>query len=433
MKTLGRGALAVLVLSFAGACASTQLNYNALDLSGTVDDLLTNQIVYNLGRFWVDSYANPSQASIPSGSIGTTNQASASLSAPLNTAVTETNQAATAAGAVIPSITRVSTGVLASTTITPSLNNQATQSWSLSPNTDSDQERRLRALYRFATRAACKGPESISAVCKPPEQRIDSDKNELRHSLCTKAAAAATACSSSKDKETRFCKEARCEQAACQFLKKQPNAQIEIKTACELEARNEVLLKLWKNPHDDPRKKKLCAEYPLIVTQASSNSSREGGRISFKELAPGQSQDCKGDKTCISVVAYDAQFLREPGCIICSASANKGNPAASILAPLSNYCNVPDLGYMELYINPRLTSDWLQVSSDMMDVSTKSIYMGRYSGLNLCYSDPEDYRQFVLFVLEATNLGSTTGQSGKSGSTRVLPSGGPPQPALLLQ
>jgi hypothetical protein len=134
-------------------CASTQLNYNALDLAGSIDDLLTSQVTYNLMRFLDNPAGSPAQVSIGTGSVTTTNQASLSLSSPLTTAVTTTSTAATAAGAVLPALTRTTSGVANAFTLTPSATNQATQNWSLTTATDSDEERRLRALYRYAIRA----------------------------------------------------------------------------------------------------------------------------------------------------------------------------------------------------------------------------------------------------------------------------------------
>ena len=32
-------------------CASTQLNYNTLDLAASSDNLITSQILFNLGKF----------------------------------------------------------------------------------------------------------------------------------------------------------------------------------------------------------------------------------------------------------------------------------------------------------------------------------------------------------------------------------------------
>jgi hypothetical protein len=314
-----------------GACASTQLNYNTLDLASTVDNLLTSQIVFNLGRFLVDPYANPAQVSIPSGSVTTTNQGSLTGVTPVNTAATATLQSATAAGAVLPAITSVVTNSVASATITPSVGNQASQNWTLMTDTDSDQERRLRALYRYATHAT-----------------------------------------SEKD---------------------------------------------------------LCTEYPLIVTQCQQGmAGGHGGDTAA--CAPTQAAI---NGPVITGTALDSQFLREPGCVICSREANKSNPGAHSFyhqhpGPHTDYrshpfpyCDFPDLKSAvqksDLYINPRLTNTWLWADACGPDVpKDHCFYLGNYGDRALFTSDLEDYRQFVLFVQEATNQGSTQGQSGKSKS-----------------
>jgi hypothetical protein len=130
-------------------CATAQLNYNTLDLADSIDDLLTSQVVLNLARFLDNPNGTPAQVSIGAGSVSTTNQASLSLSYPLTTAVTTTNTATTAAGAALPAITRTSSGLANPFTLTPCATNQATQSWSLTTDTDSDQESVCDRSYRL--------------------------------------------------------------------------------------------------------------------------------------------------------------------------------------------------------------------------------------------------------------------------------------------
>jgi hypothetical protein len=76
----------------------------------------------------------------------------------------------------LPAITRTSSGLANPFTLTPSATNQATQSWSLTTDTDSDQERRLRALYRYATEAIdwkilCQEYSLISINANPAASR----------------------------------------------------------------------------------------------------------------------------------------------------------------------------------------------------------------------------------------------------------------------
>jgi hypothetical protein len=297
-------------------CASPQLNYNTLDLAGSVDDLLSSQVVYNLVRFLNDPSGNAAQVSIGSGSVSTTNQASLSLVTPLTTAVTTTNAAATAAGAVLPAITRSTSGLAGAFSLTPSATNQATQNWALTTDTDSDQERRLRALYRYATG--------------------------------------------------------------------------------------------WTDWHN------LCEEYALI----STNPVVIGGMTAPTTW-----------KTWITPTALDGQFLREPGCIICSETANRYN--ISSRRPHSDRkCS------KELYVNPRLTHHWLAPMRGEFALSQTDglFYIGHYNGWTLYTKSPEDYHQFILFVLEAANISSTAGQSGKNAPPKSGTMGGaaPAQPSFVL-
>jgi hypothetical protein len=242
--------------------------------------------------------------SISTGSVSTTNQAGFSLTKPLNTALTTTNSATLAAGAVLPALTAGTSGVAAATTITPSTTNQANQSWSLTTNTDSDQERRLRALYRFAT-------------------------------------------------------------------------------------------------HTNYRA--LCSEYPLIVTSVASMQPPPSASMTVS----------------MTVTALDAQFLREPGCVICSRKANMGN--INVAYGRRYHCPIPGVraSSFDFYVNPRLQNDWLIASSILDAAPEGATYIGHYADRSLYTVDPEKYRQFILFILEATAQGSSAGQSGKGNSPKT--------------
>ena len=66
-----------------GGCVSTQLNYNALDLAGTVDQLVARQVIYNVVKFVENPEAIPSLVSLPAGSATTTNIIGASWNDPV--------------------------------------------------------------------------------------------------------------------------------------------------------------------------------------------------------------------------------------------------------------------------------------------------------------------------------------------------------------
>jgi hypothetical protein len=129
--------LLFVVASFVSGCASTQLNYNTLDLASTTDDLLQKQVMYNIEKFIDSDTAIPAQVVITSGTASTTNSVAPSFTTPLDSVVT------TAAGKVTQAVKNPAS---------LSLNASDTwgQNWGFAPITDTFQMRRLRALYRYA-------------------------------------------------------------------------------------------------------------------------------------------------------------------------------------------------------------------------------------------------------------------------------------------
>jgi hypothetical protein len=97
-------------------CASTQLNYNTLNLARSLDELNSHQIYFNLEQIAIDEYATPSQAGIAAGTATTTNSISPTLMAPLGTATTVTSSLATAAtNSVANAVTNGTTNTVANT------------------------------------------------------------------------------------------------------------------------------------------------------------------------------------------------------------------------------------------------------------------------------------------------------------------------------
>jgi hypothetical protein len=155
-RVLGVGDMRGLVTSAAGlvlcvsvgtalcGCASTQLNYNTMDIANNSDSLLTKQILYNFATFLDNAVAVPAQIIVTSGTASTSASASSNVSAPFDRASTATE---TVAGV---SATRTRTSSVASPTIGASGSDGWTQSYAFSPITDPDRMKRLDALYRYA-------------------------------------------------------------------------------------------------------------------------------------------------------------------------------------------------------------------------------------------------------------------------------------------
>jgi hypothetical protein len=128
--------IVVLTLALAG-CASTQLNYNTLDIAENVESVYVRQALINLSRTIDDQTTVPSQIEIAAGTAQTSNSVTPSLTAPFSHAVTRA-----ASGAVTST-------ALAGGGLSLGASDAWQQSWTISPVTDGDNLRNLRALYRY--------------------------------------------------------------------------------------------------------------------------------------------------------------------------------------------------------------------------------------------------------------------------------------------
>ena len=152
---MGMRFLIVALATMLSGCAGTQLTHNTVDLSHSVQDVVTAQVLFNLSTIADKPQAVPTQVALTSGSASTTNSLTPSVAAapfdPATQVASNVQRTLGAAGAVTGSqlqnntqLTRASVG----------LGLQAvdswTQNWSYTPVVDPDQLRRLRTLYNFA-------------------------------------------------------------------------------------------------------------------------------------------------------------------------------------------------------------------------------------------------------------------------------------------
>jgi hypothetical protein len=142
MNSKLRKALTLLAASTALAgCASSQLNYNTLDISSSLDSLYTKQALTNLSRFIDEPYAIPAQLDISAGTIQTVNTIQPSLSFPLTSQVADGVTRAT-------SVTLAHTATVAGSGAGLSATNTQQQNWNVTPLSDANTLRNLQALYR---------------------------------------------------------------------------------------------------------------------------------------------------------------------------------------------------------------------------------------------------------------------------------------------
>jgi hypothetical protein len=146
-----RKALFVSVSLLLCGCASTQLNYNTLDLASTTDHLLKAQILHNLAQFIDSPAAIPAQVVMNGGTTTTANTISPQFTDPLSRAVTLGGSLSNTASSnpSTQSMTSISS-VMGAKSVSINGSNVATQNWAFEPVIDPDQLRRLYVLYRFA-------------------------------------------------------------------------------------------------------------------------------------------------------------------------------------------------------------------------------------------------------------------------------------------
>jgi hypothetical protein len=131
----GPAVSAALIIS---GCASTQLNYNTLDIASTVESVYTRQILANLSKFIDEPEAVPSQVDLSAGVIQTTNSVTPAVTTPFSRAITRN-------GADM-----VTSAVTAGTSATVTAADSWQQNWTVSPISDANTLRNFRALYRYA-------------------------------------------------------------------------------------------------------------------------------------------------------------------------------------------------------------------------------------------------------------------------------------------
>jgi len=141
--------LVYIAVCFLGSgCASSQLNYNAADLASSLNSLQKRQIFFNLAQALNDPEFVPSQVTISIGTAQTANALMPSISLPLGSPLATTSRFTSAANPSAQFSSQITNAV-------PGLGVQVTdawnQSWTMVPANSSNQIRRLRTLYQYAT------------------------------------------------------------------------------------------------------------------------------------------------------------------------------------------------------------------------------------------------------------------------------------------
>lgn len=115
--------------------STAKVNFNTVDIADNVESIYIKQALLNLSRTIDDPTSIPSQIDIAAGTAQTSNSVTPTATAPFSS-----------------SIARAPTGVtntLAGSGLSIGLSDAWQQSWTISPITDGDNLRNLRALYRY--------------------------------------------------------------------------------------------------------------------------------------------------------------------------------------------------------------------------------------------------------------------------------------------
>jgi hypothetical protein len=133
----------VCIALFMPSCASTQLNYNTLDVASSIESVYTRQALDNLSKFIDEPNAVPSQVDLLQGTVQTTYGVTPSLTVPFSDSITRT---LTQTGAAF---TRTYTTVAGSASTGLSASDTWLANWNVVPLSDANTLRNLRALYRY--------------------------------------------------------------------------------------------------------------------------------------------------------------------------------------------------------------------------------------------------------------------------------------------
>ncbi|MCC8953120.1 hypothetical protein H8B02_06455 [Bradyrhizobium sp. Pear77] len=136
--------VATVALLASSGCASTQLNYNAVEVSATIDSVYTRETLNNLSKFIDNRNAIPSQVIMVGGTIQTVNTVNPSLTFPLTSQLARTVQAAPAG------LTLISANTLSGSGAGVTATNSAQQNYTIAPLNDANTLRNQRALYQHA-------------------------------------------------------------------------------------------------------------------------------------------------------------------------------------------------------------------------------------------------------------------------------------------
>ncbi|HLK80077.1 MAG TPA: hypothetical protein VKT99_01095 [Xanthobacteraceae bacterium] len=161
-----KGLFLAFALTFlVASCASSQINYNTLEIASTYDQLITKQVAYNLMKVYDDPYGLPALVKVTAQTTTAQNSITPSLSYPVTAQLTQLAQLTQAT--TIQNVSSV-TKQRAGSGLSIAATDQWNSTYTLTPVTDADQLRRLRTLYQYVTRTG-----ALSENIENPDQEFE--------------------------------------------------------------------------------------------------------------------------------------------------------------------------------------------------------------------------------------------------------------------
>lgn len=389
-------AVSVGLYLFVSGCASSQLNYNTLDLATSVGNIQTQQVLYNLSLILDDPAAIPTHVSLSDGTASTNNSIQPGVSSPLAQSIAQTTATAGIANQLQNTLSH--TGMSASI----SAQNLYSQSWDYTPVTDGDELRRLRALYKYAlgtpTHAPCSSQHELVACERP----FGNEDLLLDYPPITKSV------NVSYTNNADTTNSIYCQDIGVRSVTYKTNA------SNKAVDKNGITLEDWQgrwkpNPNDSN-----CAKpNNLQCTGTAGKTLSEWDAL----WRPGTlTQYCASVTDTITVP--DEAYLHRPGCILCLRQ--KGRTALYTPVPKAYAGSAAD----KLTVNERLQLlsgaqfPWLYRNGDPLPPD--AVWLGHFAKHDLYIRKAEKWKlsDFTLFVATATAQSSASNRSNSSGESQ---------------
>jgi hypothetical protein len=389
-------AVSVGLYLFVAGCASSQLNYNTLDLATSVGNIQTQQVLYNLSLILDDPAAIPTHVSLSDGSASTNNSIQPGINSPLSQTIAQATATAGIANQLENTLSH--TGMSASI----SAQNLYSQNWDYTPVTDGDELRRLRALYKYALGTVTHAPCPIQRELAACERPFGNEDLLLDYPLVTKSV------NVSYTNNADTTNSIYCQDIGVRSVTYKTNA------SNKAVDKNGITLEDWQgrwkpNPNDSN-----CDKPNNLQCTGTGGKTLSQWDALWR---PGiLTQYCASVTDTITVP--DETYLHRPSCILCLRQ--KGRTALYTPLPKAYAGSSAD----RLTVNERLQLlggaqfPWLYRDSDALPPS--AVWLGHFAKHDLYISKSEKWKlsDFTLFVATATAQSAARGGGGSSGESQ---------------